>query len=69
MFLVEVSYLFFNNALDMGCCDYSLVFHTNILFSDVVAYVEVWSSNGTENYSKTFTEQLMDMGAKVRNSF
>uniref|UniRef100_H0VTI6 Microcephalin n=1 Tax=Cavia porcellus TaxID=10141 RepID=H0VTI6_CAVPO len=35
----------------------------------VVAYVEVWSSNGTENYSKTFTEQLMDMGAKVSKTF
>ncbi|KAM5311809.1 microcephalin isoform 3-T3 [Glossophaga mutica] len=33
--------------------------------SDVVAYVEVWSANGTENYSKTFTNQLMEMGAKV----
>lgn len=38
------------------------------LFSDVVAYVEVWSTNGTENYSKTFRNQLVDMGAKVRNS-
>ncbi|KAL1772929.1 microcephalin isoform X1 [Sigmodon hispidus] len=32
---------------------------------DVVAYVEVWSSNGTENYSRTFTKQLEDMGAKI----
>ncbi|CAH6787084.1 Mcph1 [Phodopus roborovskii] len=32
---------------------------------DIVAYVEVWSSNGTENYSKTFTKQLEDMGATV----
>lgn len=32
---------------------------------DVVAYVEVWSSKGTENYSKTFTKQLEDMGATV----
>ncbi|KAG8517554.1 Microcephalin, partial [Galemys pyrenaicus] len=31
----------------------------------VVAYVEVWSANGTENYSKTFASQLEDMGAKV----
>ncbi|XP_033621434.1 microcephalin isoform X5 [Fukomys damarensis] len=36
---------------------------------NVVAYVEVWSSNGTENYSKTFTNQLMDMGAKVSKTF
>ncbi|KAL2761564.1 microcephalin isoform 3, partial [Daubentonia madagascariensis] len=35
----------------------------------VVAYVEVWSSNGTENYSKTFTNQLVDMGAKVSKTF
>jgi hypothetical protein len=39
------------------------------VFSDVVAYVEVWSSTGTENYSKTFTNQLVDMGAKVRSLF
>lgn len=39
------------------------------VLKDVVAYVEVWSSNGTENYSKTFTEQLMDMGAKVSKTF
>ncbi|XP_029426325.1 microcephalin isoform X3 [Nannospalax galili] len=36
---------------------------------DVVAYVEVWSSTGTENYSKTFTKQLVDMGAKVSKTF
>ncbi|XP_064151012.1 microcephalin isoform X3 [Loxodonta africana] len=35
------------------------------VLKDVVAYVDVWSSNGTENYSKTFTNQLVDMGAKV----
>ncbi|KAB1257622.1 Microcephalin [Camelus dromedarius] len=35
----------------------------------VVAYVEVWSANGTENYSKTFTNQLVDMGAKVSKTF
>lgn len=40
----------------------------SFLFSDVVAYVEVWSANGTENYSKAFRNQLLDMGAKVRNS-
>ncbi|CAO2611562.1 Mcph1 [Lemmus lemmus] len=39
------------------------------LFSDIVAYVEVWSSNGTENYSKTFTKQLENMGAKVSKTF
>ncbi|KAB0366714.1 hypothetical protein FD754_010870, partial [Muntiacus muntjak] len=35
----------------------------------VVAYVEVWSANGTENYSKTFRSQLVDMGAKVSKTF
>jgi microcephalin len=34
-----------------------------------VAYVEVWSSTGTENYSKTFTNQLVDMRAKVSKTF
>uniref|UniRef100_A0A8I5KTK9 Microcephalin 1 n=1 Tax=Homo sapiens TaxID=9606 RepID=A0A8I5KTK9_HUMAN len=37
------------------------------ILKDVVAYVEVWSSNGTENYSKTFTTQLVDMGAKMES--
>ncbi|NWH36876.1 MCPH1 protein, partial [Chloropsis hardwickii] len=31
----------------------------------ISAFVEVWSSNRTENYSKTFQQQLLDMGAKV----
>ncbi|NXR51732.1 MCPH1 protein, partial [Hippolais icterina] len=31
----------------------------------ISAFVEVWSSNRTENYSKTFEQQLLDMGAKV----
>ncbi|KFQ61158.1 Microcephalin, partial [Pelecanus crispus] len=31
----------------------------------VSAFVEVWSSNRTENYSKTFEQQLLDMGARV----
>ncbi|KAG8124188.1 hypothetical protein E2320_019479 [Naja naja] len=31
----------------------------------VRAYVEVWSSSRTENYSKPFTQQLLDMGAKI----
>ncbi|XP_058575840.1 microcephalin isoform X2 [Neofelis nebulosa] len=39
------------------------------VLKDVVAYVEVWSVNGTENYSKTFTNQLVDMGAKVSKTF
>ncbi|XP_040099146.1 microcephalin isoform X4 [Oryx dammah] len=39
------------------------------VLKDVVAYVEVWSTNGTENYSKTFRNQLVDMGAKVSKTF
>ncbi|XP_012638668.1 microcephalin [Microcebus murinus] len=39
------------------------------VLKDVVAYVEVWSSNGTENYSKTFINQLVAMGAKVSKTF
>ncbi|XP_020736554.2 microcephalin isoform X4 [Odocoileus virginianus] len=39
------------------------------VLKDVVAYVEVWSANGTENYSKTFRSQLMDLGAKVSKTF
>ncbi|NXX87080.1 MCPH1 protein, partial [Urocolius indicus] len=31
----------------------------------ISAFVEVWSSNRTENYSKTFQQQLLHMGAKV----
>uniref|UniRef100_A0A8C8VLS8 BRCT domain-containing protein n=1 Tax=Pelusios castaneus TaxID=367368 RepID=A0A8C8VLS8_9SAUR len=38
-------------------------------FPGVSAYVEVWSSNRTENYSKTFAQQLLDMGAKVSKTF
>ncbi|XP_034503367.1 microcephalin isoform X2 [Ailuropoda melanoleuca] len=39
------------------------------VLKDVVAYVDVWSVNGTENYSKAFTNQLVDMGAKVSKTF
>ncbi|KFR14804.1 Microcephalin, partial [Opisthocomus hoazin] len=31
----------------------------------ISAFVEVWSFNRTENYSKTFEQQLLHMGAKV----
>ncbi|XP_074847279.1 microcephalin [Carettochelys insculpta] len=41
----------------------------NICSPGVTAYVEVWSSNRTENYSKTFAQQLLDMGAKVSKTF
>ncbi|XP_033873184.3 microcephalin isoform X1 [Acipenser ruthenus] len=39
------------------------------ILKDVVAFVEVWSSNKMENYSKTFAQQLLDMGAKVSKTF
>ncbi|KFQ37078.1 Microcephalin, partial [Mesitornis unicolor] len=31
----------------------------------ISAFVDVWSSNRTENYSKAFERQLLDMGAQV----
>ncbi|KAJ3610642.1 hypothetical protein NHX12_022734 [Muraenolepis orangiensis] len=40
-----------------------------ILFPDVVAYVDVWSSSKTENYSKPFIDQLREMGAEVSSTF
>ncbi|XP_044519531.1 microcephalin [Gracilinanus agilis] len=39
------------------------------ILKDVVAYVEVWSSSGVENYSKTFVNQLISMGARVSKTF
>ncbi|XP_053566347.1 microcephalin [Bombina bombina] len=39
------------------------------ILKDVVAYVEVWSSNRTENYSKTFSQQLHNLGAKISKTF
>lgn len=35
------------------------------ILKDVVAYVDVWSSSKTENYSKPFIQQLQEMGAEV----
>lgn len=35
------------------------------VLSDVVAYVDVWSSEKTANYSQTFIQQLEEMGAQV----
>lgn len=37
-----------------------------IVSADVVAYVDVWSSDKTANYSKPFVQQLQEMGAQVR---
>ncbi|XP_007892228.1 microcephalin [Callorhinchus milii] len=42
---------------------------TKSVLQDVVAFVEVWSSNKTENYSVSFIQQLLDMGAKVLKFF
>ncbi|XP_069462203.1 microcephalin [Ambystoma mexicanum] len=39
------------------------------ILEGVVAFVEVWSSNRTENYSKTFAQQLLNLGAKVSKFF
>ncbi|XP_055492153.1 microcephalin-like [Leucoraja erinacea] len=39
------------------------------ILQDVVAFVDVWSSNKTENYSKSFVENLADMGATVLKYF
>ncbi|XP_074943042.1 microcephalin isoform X2 [Phalacrocorax aristotelis] len=35
------------------------------ILKGICSFVEVWSSKRTENYSKTFEQQLLDMGAKV----
>uniref|UniRef100_A0A8C7W070 BRCT domain-containing protein n=1 Tax=Oncorhynchus mykiss TaxID=8022 RepID=A0A8C7W070_ONCMY len=39
------------------------------ILKDVVAYVDVWSSSKTENYSKPFIQQLQDMGGVVSKTF
>uniref|UniRef100_A0A669D814 BRCT domain-containing protein n=1 Tax=Oreochromis niloticus TaxID=8128 RepID=A0A669D814_ORENI len=36
---------------------------------NVVAYVDVWSTDKTGNYSKTFVQQLLEMGAQVSKTF
>ncbi|KAJ8417959.1 hypothetical protein AAFF_G00136680 [Aldrovandia affinis] len=36
---------------------------------DVVAFVDVWSSSKTENYSEPFIQQLEEMGAVVSKTF
>ncbi|CAJ0967147.1 unnamed protein product, partial [Ranitomeya imitator] len=35
----------------------------------VLAFIDVWSSNRTENYSKMFSQQLLNLGAKVSKTF
>uniref|UniRef100_A0A3P9AFP2 BRCT domain-containing protein n=1 Tax=Esox lucius TaxID=8010 RepID=A0A3P9AFP2_ESOLU len=39
------------------------------ILKDVVAYVDVWSSSKTENYSRPFIHQLQAMGAEVSKTF
>ncbi|XP_077351726.1 microcephalin isoform X2 [Festucalex cinctus] len=42
---------------------------TSTVLKDVVAYVDVWESDKRANYSKTFIQQLQEMGAKVCKKF
>ncbi|KAK2824221.1 hypothetical protein Q5P01_021396 [Channa striata] len=39
------------------------------VLKDVVAYVDVWSSEKTANYSKPFVQQLQEMGAQISKKF
>ncbi|XP_076598753.1 microcephalin isoform X5 [Chaetodon auriga] len=39
------------------------------VLKDVIAYVDVWSSDKTANYSKPFVQQLQEMGAQVSKTF
>ncbi|KAM4590834.1 microcephalin [Odontesthes bonariensis] len=39
------------------------------VLKDVVAYVDVWSSDKRANYSKPFIQQLQEMGAEVSKRF
>ncbi|XP_034057637.1 microcephalin isoform X3 [Gymnodraco acuticeps] len=39
------------------------------VLKDVVAYVDVWSSDKTANYSKPFVQQLQEMGAEIPKTF
>ncbi|XP_073531497.1 microcephalin [Phyllobates terribilis] len=39
------------------------------ILTGVIAFVDVWSSNRTENYSKMFSQQLLNLGAKVSKTF
>ncbi|XP_062257602.1 microcephalin [Platichthys flesus] len=43
--------------------------HNSSVLKDVVAYVDVWSSDKTANYSKPFVQQLQEMGAQVSKTF
>ncbi|KAM4042426.1 microcephalin [Anomaloglossus baeobatrachus] len=39
------------------------------ILTGVIAFVDVWSSNQTENYSKMFSQQLLNLRAKVSKTF
>ncbi|XP_034040510.1 microcephalin [Thalassophryne amazonica] len=39
------------------------------LLKDIIAYVDVWSSNKTANFSEPFIQQLQEMGAQVSKTF
>ncbi|XP_045926267.1 microcephalin isoform X1 [Micropterus dolomieu] len=39
------------------------------VLKDVVAYVDVWSSDKTANYSKPFVQQLQELGAQISKTF
>ncbi|KAI3362670.1 hypothetical protein L3Q82_001744 [Scortum barcoo] len=43
--------------------------NSSSILKDVVAYVDVWSSDKTANYSKPFVQQLQEMGAQVSKTF
>uniref|UniRef100_A0A3B4ZLT5 Microcephalin 1 n=1 Tax=Stegastes partitus TaxID=144197 RepID=A0A3B4ZLT5_9TELE len=43
--------------------------NSSSVLKDVVAYVDVWSSDKTANYSKPFVQQLQEMGAQVSKTF
>ncbi|XP_026164669.1 microcephalin isoform X1 [Mastacembelus armatus] len=43
--------------------------NNSAILQDVVAYVDVWSSDKTANYSKPFVQQLQEMGAQVSKTF
>ncbi|XP_061692552.1 microcephalin [Syngnathoides biaculeatus] len=43
--------------------------NSSTVLQDVVAYVDVWSSDKRANYSKTFIQQLLQMGAQVAKKF
>ncbi|XP_022061005.2 microcephalin [Acanthochromis polyacanthus] len=43
--------------------------NNSTVLKDVVAYVDVWSSDKTANYAKPFAQQLQEMGAQVSKTF